>query len=85
MPESPDQNELEACGGEPYKYDFAQAERILMEMDLQRGEAVKRNIGEIVTMIDAAFRLLLTTYHCILRYDVTRMSGDDGGSGGEPF
>jgi hypothetical protein len=46
-------------------------------MDLLRGEALKTNIEEIVTMVDANFRLLLTTYYCILRYEMTKLVGNE--------
>jgi len=40
--------------------------RILKAMDLLRSEAVKGNIEEIVSMVDANFRLLTTTITGIL-------------------
>ena len=46
-------------------------------MDFLRQEAVKTRIPEIVTMVDASFRLLLTSYYCILRYEMTKLSGTD--------
>jgi hypothetical protein len=73
--ELPDLEELRPCADEAYDYDFAQAERILRAMDFLRGEAVKTGIEEISTMIDASFRLLVTTYYCILRYEMTRLPG----------
>jgi hypothetical protein len=75
MSEPPD---LEELRGE-YKYDFAQAERILKAMDFLRGEAAHTRIEEIVTMIDASFRLLVTTYYCILRYEMKKLSASDAG------
>lgn len=72
MAEPPDLKE-----GEPYKYDFAQAEGILKAMDLLRSEAVKGNVEEIVTMVDANFRLLTTTYYSILRYEMTKLAGNE--------
>lgn len=77
MPKPPDLEELERCAGGAYKYDFAQAERILKAMDFLRSEAVKTNIEEIVTMVDANFRLLNTTYYCILRYEMTKLAGNE--------
>ena len=76
MTERPNLSELEACDDEACAYDFAHAQRILMAMDLLRGEAVKADIGEIVAMVDANFRLLLTSYRCILRYEATRLTGN---------
>jgi hypothetical protein len=72
MADPPDLKEAE-----PYKYDFAQAERILKALDLLRSEAVKGNVGEIVTMVDANFRLLTTTYQSILRYEMTKLAGNE--------
>ena len=46
-------------------HDFEQASHILEAMDFLRKEAVKTRIPEIVTMVDAVFRLLLTSYYCI--------------------
>ena len=46
-------------------------------MDFLRGEAVKTRIDEIVTMIDAAYRILVTTYYCILRYEMSKLPGLD--------
>jgi hypothetical protein len=62
--------------GELDPYDFAKAARILEAMDLLRSEAVKTNFGDIVAMVDATFNLLLTTYHCILRYEMTGAGND---------
>jgi hypothetical protein len=44
-------------------------------MDFLRGEAENTRIEEIVTMIDATFRILVTTYYCILRYEMTKLAG----------
>src|SRR5271170_6983996 len=66
-----------ACVKDEYKYDFDKASRILQAMDFLRGEAVKTGIEEIVTMVDASFRLLLATYSSILRYEMSRLSGSD--------
>jgi hypothetical protein len=63
--------------GEPYEYDFAQAERILRALDFLRSEAVERNIEEIVAMVDANFRLLATTYYSILRHEMTTLAGNE--------
>ena len=46
-------------------------------MDFLRGEAVKTRIDEIVTMIDATYNLLITTYYCILRYEMTKLAGNE--------
>ena len=78
MRKPPDLNELEkACANRNYKYDFAKAEQVLEAMDFLRGEAVKTGIEEIVTMVDANFRLLVTTYYCILRYEMTKLAGNE--------
>ena len=77
MPKPPDLKEIKTGATEQYTYDFQQAERILEAMDFLRQEAVKTHIPEIVTMVDASFRLLLTSYYCILRYEMTRLSGTD--------
>ena len=69
--------ELERCTNGNYKYDFAQASRVLEAMDAVRQEAVKTQIPEVVTMIDAACRLLVTTYYSILRYEMTKLPGAD--------
>ncbi len=77
MSEPRELKDLKARADEPYTYDFAQAERILKAMDLLRSEAVKENIVEIVTMIDANFRLLTTAYYGILSYEMTRLAGNE--------
>jgi hypothetical protein len=77
MSEPPDLEELERCRTEEYKYDFAQASRILQAMDFLRGEAENTRIEEIVTMIDATFRILVATYCSILRYEMTKLPGTD--------
>ena len=46
-------------------------------MDTLRSEAVKTNIEEIVAIVDANFRLLVTTYYCILRYEMTKLAGNE--------
>jgi hypothetical protein len=76
MPKLPDADELDA-GANDYKYDFAQASRILKAMEFLRNEAERTRIEEIVTMIDAAYRILVTTYYCILRYEMSRLPGID--------
>ena len=78
MPEPPSAKEKTAANDE-YTYDFVQAERILEAMDFLRQEAIKTRIPEIVTMVDALFRLLVTSYHCILRYELTKLPGTDDG------
>jgi len=77
MPKPPDLEELDSCTNENYKYDFAQAERILEAMDTMRREAQTTRIEEVVTMIDATFRILVTTYCSILRYEMTKLPGTD--------
>src|SRR2546426_7201442 len=77
MSEPPDLKELEICATENYKYDFAQASQILQAMDFLRGQAMNTRIEEIVTMVDASFRILLTTYYCILRYEMQKLSPVD--------
>jgi hypothetical protein len=70
MQELPKPPEAGSGAGEGYRYDFEQASRILQAMDFLRGEAVNTRIPEIIEMIDASFRLLLTSYYCILRYEM---------------
>jgi hypothetical protein len=77
MSESPSLEELVPHAGESYKYDFAKASQILKAMDFLRIEAETTGIEEIVTMIDASFNLLLTTYYCILRYEMTKLAGNE--------
>ena len=77
MSERPDLKELEEYGYESWGYDFAQAQRIIKAMDCLRSEALKGNAEEIVTMVDANFRLLVTTYYCILRYEMTKLAGNE--------
>jgi len=77
MPKQHDLKELERCTKVKYKYDFDEASRVLEAMDLLRKDAVNSRIPEIVTMIDAANRILVTTYCTILRYEMTRLPGTD--------
>lgn len=58
-------------------YDFAEAERVLNAMDKLRKEAVKTGIPEIVTMVDATFRLMMTSYYCIVRYEMEKLGPAD--------
>ena len=67
MSKLPDLKELETCPAEGFRYDFALAERLLQGMDFVRKEAVNTHIPEIVTMVDASFSVLATSYYCILR------------------
>ena len=60
-----------------YVYDLGQAERIVQAMDFLRKEAVKTRIPEIVTMVDSTFHLLLTSYYCILRYEMQKLPATD--------
>jgi hypothetical protein len=77
MTEPPSLEELGLHAGEEYKYDFTKASQILKAMDFLRREAETTGIEEIVTMIDASFNLLLTTYYCILRYEMTKLAGNE--------
>jgi hypothetical protein len=78
MPEPPSAKEKTAANDE-YTYDFVQAEQILEAMDFLRQEAVKTRIPEVIAMVDASFRLLVTSYYCILRYEMTKLPGTDDG------
>ncbi len=77
MPEPPSLADLGLTAGETHEYDFAKAAQILRAMDFLRIEAKATQIEEIVTMIDASFNLLLTTYYCILRYETARLAGTE--------
>jgi len=77
MSKPPDLEELENSANGNCRYDFAQAERILEAMDAMRREAENTRIEEIVTMIDATFRILVTTYCSILRYEMKKLPGTD--------
>ena len=77
MPKPPDLKEIKTGATEQYTYDFPQAERILEAMDFLRQEAVKTRIPEVIAMVDASFRLLVTSYYCILRYEMTKLPGID--------
>ena len=79
MRKPPDLQELESYTNENYKYDFVQAEQILEAMDSLREEAVKTRIPEVIAMVEASFRLLVTSYYCILRYEMTKLPGTDDG------
>lgn len=78
MPEPPKANEKTAANDE-YTYDFVKASQILEAMDFLRQEAVVTRIPEIISMVDASFRLLVTSYYCILRYEMTKLPGTDDG------
>ena len=78
MPEPPSAKEKTAAN-DGYTYDFVQAEQILEAMDFLREEAVKTRIPEVIAMVDASFRLLVTSYYCILRYEMTKLPGTDDG------
>ena len=73
MRKPPDLKELEACVKNKYAYDFDQAERILEAMNFLRREAVKTHIPEVVAMVDASFHLLVNSYYCILRYEMSNL------------
>jgi hypothetical protein len=77
MTEPHDRRKPQASATEEDRYDFDQASRILAAMDFLRGEAKETRIQEIVTMIDASFRILVTTYYCILRYEMAKLPGTD--------
>jgi hypothetical protein len=77
MSEPPSLEELGLPAEENPQYDFAKASQILKAMDFLRIEAKVTGIEEIVTMIDASFNLLLTTYYCILRYEMTKLAGNE--------
>lgn len=78
MPEPPSATEKTAANDE-YTYDFVQAQQIIEAMDFLREEAVKTCIPEVIAMVDASFRLLFTSYCCILRYEMTKLPGTDDG------
>lgn len=67
----------EIGSAENHHYDFVQASEILEAMDILRKQAINTCIPEIVTMVDASFRLLVTTYYCILRHETVRLPGTD--------
>jgi hypothetical protein len=81
MSKRPDLKELERCTKGEYTYDLDQASRVLGSMDVLRKEAVKTRIPEVVTMIDAAHRILVTTYCSILRYEMTKLPATDDVTG----
>jgi len=58
-------------------YDFAEAERVINSMDRLRKQAVLTGIPEIVTMVDATFRLMMTSYYAILRYEMDKLPPAD--------
>lgn len=60
-----------------FVYDYSKASHVLDEMDLLRQHAVKTGIPEIVTMVDATFSLMVTSYYCIRRYEMDKLSGAD--------
>jgi hypothetical protein len=76
MPKPPRARKNKARNDE-YAYDFDKAGQILQAMDFLRQEAVVTHIPEIIDMVDASFRLLLTSYHCILRYEMTKLPPAD--------
>ena len=81
MPKRPDLKELERRTKGEYRYDLDQASRVLESMDVLRREAVKTRIPEVVTMIDAAHRILVTTYCSILRYEMTKLPATEDVTG----
>lgn len=76
MPEPPSAKEQNAANDD-YSYDFVKAGQIVEAMDFLREEAVRTRIPEVIAMVDASFRLLVTSYHCILRYEMTKLPGTD--------
>ena len=76
MPEPPSAKETTAANDE-FSYDLVKAGHSLEAMDFLRREAIKTRIPEIVSMVDASFQLLVTSYHCILRYEMTKLPGTD--------
>jgi hypothetical protein len=79
MSKLPSLEDIGIAANEEFKYDFEQASRILDAMDFLRREAVDTRIPEIIEMIDASFRLLLTSYYCILRYEMKNIPPSDEG------
>ena len=77
MPRRRKRKDAESGAKGKYVYDLGQAERIVQAMDFLRKEAVKTRIPEIVTMVDSTFHLLLTSYYCILRYEMRKLPGTD--------
>jgi hypothetical protein len=77
MPEPPDLKDIKTAATEEYTYNFDQAEQILEAMDFLRQEALKTRIPEVIAMVDASFRLLVTSYYCILRYEMTKLPDTD--------
>ena len=59
-------------------YNFDEAERVIKAMDRLRKQAVITGIPEIVTIVDATFALMLTAYHCIVRYEMEELPATDG-------
>jgi len=58
-------------------YDLAEAERVVNAMDKLRKDALRTGIPEIVTMVDATYRLMMTSYYCILRYEMQKLPPAD--------
>ena len=77
MPKRRKRGDTESGARGKYVYDLGQAERIVQAMDFLRKEAVKTRIPEIVTMVDSTFHLLLTSYYCILRYEMQKLPATD--------
>jgi hypothetical protein len=73
MSKLPSPEDIGIPANEDCKYNFEQASRILEAMDFLRREAVDTRIPEIIDMIDASFRLLLTSYYCIRRYEMGKL------------
>jgi hypothetical protein len=76
MPEQPNAKDNTAANDD-YTYDFVKAGQIIGAMDFLRQEAVTTRIPEVIAMVDATFQLLVTAYHCILRYEMTKLPGTD--------
>lgn len=66
---------VERVPGAPneFAYDLAEAERVINAMDKLRQQAIVTGIPEIVTIVDSTFRLLVTTYYSILRYEMEKL------------
>lgn len=59
--------------GEGDTYDFVKAEQVLKAMDYLRREAVRTGIEEIVTVVDASFKVAVTAYCMIMRYEMSKL------------
>ena len=71
------QKDIDAGAVKNFVYDYSKASHVLDEMDLLRQHAVKTGIPEIVTMVDATYSLMVTSYYCIRRYEMDKLPGTD--------